>query len=52
MMQRGNTLAQGGICKSFILEDIFMDWNHLSVSLDTKIIILNSIGGQVILDSH
>jgi hypothetical protein len=27
-------------------------WNTLNVSLGTKIITLNSIGGQIILDSH
>jgi hypothetical protein len=27
-------------------------WNPLSVSLGTKIFILKSIGGQIILDSH
>jgi hypothetical protein len=27
-------------------------WNPLSVSLGTRILILNSIGRQIILDSH
>jgi hypothetical protein len=27
-------------------------WNPLSVSLGIRIIILNSIGGRIILDSH
>jgi hypothetical protein len=38
-MQRGNPLAQGGICRSFILKDIFMDWINI-IQMDEHLFII------------